>query len=96
MKKKEEIFNNLFDKCNINIFSDTKFNRIIILNKNNNWLVDYNKESNYTNISDELIWSIFEKEQKMSEDEIKNFIRLMLLIHFKIRRTVLISPLSMI
>ena len=92
MKTKEERFKELINDLytrdySVKITLNGYYRRIEWFNSDGKWLIDYNQENGWTDISYDRIWSVFEKEHNMKYNDIQQFMSIMLLTHLKIKGT---------
>ncbi len=90
MKTKEERFRELIvdlytGDYSVKISIDGFPNRIEILDSKERWLIYYRDYFGCTFIRHSLIWSIFEKEYDMNYNEVRQFMKDMLLMYLKIK-----------
>ena len=93
MNAPEHRFNNIIEAYKMVILSDSKLDIINYYNLQGEWLMEYNKKRGHTWISYWYIWSVFEKKYNMNYNEIEQFMKNMMLIHFKIKETTPIANL---
>ncbi len=92
MKSKEEMFLELIDdlytgEYSVEITLEGRFKKIEFFNSKGEWFIDYHQEIKLVYISYNRIWSVFEKEYNMKYDEVKRFMKEMLLTRLKIKET---------